>query len=370
MGLWRDRVATVVLALASPSTAAAAGPVRPVELTWSQDDATCISAAELIATVERALARSVFSSRASRNAGEPEPFADVIGSIGKAGPDRFEAHLVLQRPGGEVLATRTLVASGECRRLDEGIAVVVALMIDGLDKIPLRVPAPAPPGPGVIEPPAPRPEPGARSAEPPPVPPPAPPAPPRRARIAVTLGLGGDFSYGLLPHSAGSGALRGEVAVRGFVPLALTLRGYAPATGYVSPTAPVTGVGGTFAAWTAELSACPSWPVAKVRFGGCAGVGAGQMILLRTIDGLSVLDEGRARPLVLLTVLLTLVVPIAGPLSVRAEGGAWVPLLRDTWGVGVSRSNVSAPPDSFEVVRGQSPVVPVAGLSLEVKLGS
>ncbi len=290
--------------------------------------------ADLVSTVERTLGRAVFRSDASVTTGSPvgaPRFAKVTGAVGRGESGRFEAHIAIRGVDDKPIAERTLTTEGECGRLDESIAVVVTLMIDGVEETPtpLRIPA-----------------------EPPRVAPPAAPAP--GPRLTLAFGGGAGVSYGLLPGVAVSGGMRGELAVRRFVPIALTLRVYP------GSTATLSGVGGRFTAWTGELEACPAWSGPRVRLGGCAGIGAGGLL------GVYVnLSEGQShlRPLVLATLVPFAAVRLAGPVWARLAAGAWIPFLRERWGY------VDAG-GSFETVFRPAPVVPTGTLTLEVQGGS
>ena len=79
---------------------------------------------------------------------------------------------------------------------------------------------------------------------------------------------------------------------------------------------------------------------------------------MNLIDG-----ESHARPLLLATLLPFAAVRLIGPLWVRAEAGAWVPLLRERWGY-------LGPRGGFEEVFRPAPVVPAATLTLELRAGS
>lgn len=335
------RVASLLLVLAIPAAApsALAAPVRHVVMEWSRDDPSCIGEADLTSMVERTLARSVFHSDAP-------PFAKVSGAVGRVGPDRFEARIALLGTDGRILAKRTLTTSGDCGRLDESVAVVVTLMIDGVEEEPSTLHIPAAPPRAVAEH-APPPAPG------PPAPRPEPPAP--RPPLALTLGLGAGLSSSLLPGFVPSFGFRGEVAVPGPVPIALTLRIHAPSSAVVA------GVGGKFSAWTGEVAACPAWSKGRLRLGGCVGLAGGAIEgdYVNLIDG-----ESRVRPLVLATVLpFVAAVRLAGPVWARAEAGAWFPLLRDPWGYLDARGE-------FEQVFRPAAVVPAAALTLELRAGS
>jgi hypothetical protein len=273
--------------------------------------------------VERTLARPVFHSDAP-------PFAKVSGGVGRVGAGRFEAHVMLHDAEGRTLATRTLTTPGECGRLDESIAVVVTLMIDGVEEVPAPLHIPA-------EPPR-----------------PPPPPPPQAPRLALTFGLGGGLSSSLLPGIGASFGARGELAVGAFVPIAMTMRVHAPSSALVG------GAGGRFSAWTAELAACPAWSKDRVRLGGCVGLGGGALegSYVNLLEG-----ESHVRPLVLATILPFAAVRLAGPLWLRAEAGAWIPFLRERWGY-------IDPSGTFNEVFRPAPAVPAATLTLELRVGS
>jgi hypothetical protein len=311
-----------VLAVLSACPAADAAPVRRVTMEWSKGDPACVGEAELIAMVERTLGRAVFHADAP-------PFAKVSGAVGRVGRDRFEARIALFDTEGRLLAKRTLVTPGECGRLDEAIAVVVTLMIDGVEETPapLEIPA-APPRP----------------------------ATPRAQSVGVTFGAGGGVSKELLPGYVAAFSVRGEIAVAGFVPIALALRVHAPSTGLV----PGLGVGGKFTAVTGEIAACPAWSGDRVRLGACVGMGSGG------IEGAYVnLAEGEVhvRPLAFASLLPFASVRVTGWFRIRTEAGVWVPLLRERWGY-------LDPQGVFEEIFRPAPVVPWAGLTLEVQPGS
>ena len=323
-----------VLPLLWAAPALAAVPVRRVVMAWSQDDASCIGASELASIVEHTLARPVFHAEAA-------PFAEVRGSVGRVGPDRFEARIALVAMDGRVLASRTLTTSGACARLDESVAVVVTLMIDGVEEAPTPLLIPAGP-----------PRADAGSAHPQA---PSPPASPRPASLALTLGVGAGLSSALLPGFVASFGVRGEVAVSSFVPIALTLRVHAPST-----TQNVTGQGARFNAWTGEVGACPAWSNGRARLGGCLGLGGG------AIEGDHVnLSDGAShvRPVLLATLLPFAAVRLAGPAWARVEAGAWFPLLRERWGYVDAHG-------AFQELFRMAPVVPAAMFTLELHAGS
>ncbi len=323
----------LVLAILTAFPPVAATPVRHIVMEWSRNDPTCIGADDLSSMVERTLGRAVFHSDAP-------PFAKVTGAVGRVGPDLFEARIALFAVDGRILGKRTLTTLGDCGRLDESVAVVVTLMIDGVEEVPTRLDIPAAPP----RPVAPRALGAALEV----------PAPRASAPLAITLGLGAGLSSSLLPGVVASFGVRGEVALAGFVPIALTLRVHEPSSALVA------GLGGRFSAWTGELAACPAWSSGRLRLGGCAGLGSGAIEgdYVNLIDG-----DSHARPLLLATLLPFAAVRLAGPLWIRGEAGAWFPLLRERWGyldaLGV-----------FETVFRPAPVVPTATLTFELRAGS
>lgn len=333
-------VASCSFALAAliRSRSVAAAPVRHVELAWSQDDAACLAAVDLAAMVERTLARAVFHS-------DDPPFAKVVGAVGRAGLGRFEARISLRDMQGTVLAERRLVTSGDCGRLDESVAVVVALMIDGMEETPAALHVadvpPRPPPPAPLPAPVPRERPPAPRENPP-------------ALVALTAGIGAGVASWRSPSVVASFALRTELTFRDFVPIALEVQ--APQTSF---SVLLQGSGATFTVSMADLAACPGWVLSRVRVGGCAGVGVGALseAYVGVIDG-----ESHVAPLVQLTVLPFVAVRLSGPLWVRAEGGAWFSLVRQLWYL-ESRGGM------VELYRA-APVVPAGALTLELQMGS
>ena len=327
-------VASCSLALAALilSRSAAAAPVRHVELEWSQEDAACLAAVDLASTVERTLARSVFHS-------DEPPFARVVGAVGRAGPSRFEARITLRDKQGAVLAERKLVTSGDCGRLDESVAVVVALMIDGMEEAPapLHV-ADLPPRP----PARPAPPPVAAPRERPP------------GLLALTAGAGAGVSWWRSQSAAASFTLRSELAFRDFVPIALAVQ--APLRPF---SALVHGAGANFTVTMAQIAACPAWSISRARVGGCAGVGVGALseAYVDVIDG-----ESHVVPLIQLTALPFVAVRLAGPVWVRAEAGASFSLVRQVWFLDSG--------GTVEQLYRAPPVLPAGTLTLELQTGS
>jgi hypothetical protein len=308
-------------------TGAALGePARRVNLVWSNEDASCIDASTLAATVEHTLGRAVFHADAP-------PGGTVVGSARAVDTGGYSAHVSLLATDGTKVSERFLATDGDCQRLDESIAVVVSLMVDGVDEptVPLRV-APEPPRPP--------------KAPPVPVetpPPPVPREPARASTAALALGVGAGVARGLLPTTTPAVALRAEVEVPGFIPIMLAARAYG------SSDARIDGAGGEFDAWTGELSLCPTVkPGHGWRLGVCLGAGAG------AIHGSPVgLVGGRISdaPIVFALAAPTAALHVAGPFWLRAEAGLPVLLVPARWGfldgsgnyVEVYRSEIVAP---------------------------
>src|SRR5580700_8554830 len=100
-------------------------PAGRVTLVWANQDATCMDASTLAATVERTLGRAVFH-------GDAPVRATIVGSARSVDPGGYSARISLLAVDGTKLSERTLTTEGDCRRLDESIAVVVSLMVDSL----------------------------------------------------------------------------------------------------------------------------------------------------------------------------------------------------------------------------------------------
>jgi hypothetical protein len=213
-------------------------PAHHIALRWTTVEG-CIDETTLVSTVERVLGRPVFRSTA--------PTAATIDGRVAAAPRGFEASIQLVSPDGHVLATRNVVTEAEsCGRLDESIAVVVALMVDGVAE-PERL-APAPPKPTPLR---------------------IPPTP--SAPVVTTHVLAGpSLLVGLLPSpSLGLQARAG-----------VTLARWITVTGGFGAWAPSDAVDGPVSthiwAWLAEGSACVAPIAARAfRLEACAFGGGG-----------------------------------------------------------------------------------------------
>ncbi len=263
-----------------------------------------MDASTLAATVERTLGRAVFH-------GDAPVSATIVGSARSIDSGGYSAHISLLAVDGTKLLQRSLATEGDCRRLDESIAVVVSLMVDSLEEeaSALVIPAGPTPPPAVLSA-VERVAPAAGA--------------PAHASAAIALGFGAGVSTGLLPTIAPLVAMRAEVGPIAFMPVALTLRAYAPSD------ARVEGAGGEFYAWSGELALCPTAKRGRmVRLGVCVGAGAG------AIHGspLGLLGEHSSdAPIVFAVAAPSAAVRVAGPLWLRAEAGLPFLLLREAWG--------------------------------------
>jgi hypothetical protein len=333
--------ATCVTCVTCVTPASAAEPTRHVELSWSRGSPDCLGRDDLVKAVEATLGAPVFHEGGSA-AGRVE------GRVGAAAKGGFEAHMILRDLGGAVVSERRLDTDGECRRLDEPIAVVVALMIDALGSAPSPLSVPAEP---IRAPALP-----ARLVAPPParmVAPPAAPSPSGAPSLAIGVGLGLDAS--LLPGTSLAAVLRGELAPIEALPLAWTAHFHG------SSSTEVGGFGGRFSAWTTTLAACPtwSWARARARLGLCGSLGAGALsgTGVGLPDGLDV-----KRSVFFAGLGSHAAVHLAGPLWARVELGVDVPFRRDRWGY------VDAA-GAYIVVHRPAAIVPNGLLTLEFRSG-
>jgi RNA polymerase sigma factor (sigma-70 family) len=125
----RGQTSLIVLASLACAARAGAAPAQRVDLTWRSEDPTCIDRATLARTVESTLGRPVFHAEAPASASiEGRVEAATSGS-------GFRATITMRSPSGEVLSQRDVsTPAASCDRLDEAIAVVVALTVDGVEE--------------------------------------------------------------------------------------------------------------------------------------------------------------------------------------------------------------------------------------------
>lgn len=90
-------------------------------LRWKAPD-ECISPSELAALVEKKLGRSVFGAN---------PDYRVEGAMeGQAADPKWRARVTVVSAQGDVLGSREVVGTGDCRSLDERVAFIVSVSID------------------------------------------------------------------------------------------------------------------------------------------------------------------------------------------------------------------------------------------------
>ncbi len=258
------------------------GP-QAVELSWSQSAGgeSCIDRAALVERVEKTVGHHVFVP-----AGKGD--ASLSGRIGPTPRGGWLA-VIEQRSAGEITFRRELaIGTSDCRRLDEAIVLVVALMVDstGSPSEPLAIPAPDEP-------------------------------------VHVALGPDVAFAYGMLPQSAFGFGLASDFTVPPVWPIALSTHGWPVSEALQG------GAGGKLWAWTIGAALCPvlaserAWAVY-----GCVGVTGGSIDSSGTQLDVSrsatrAYAQGELRPGVRLR--------LTGPLFLAVEGGAAVPFARDTY---------------------------------------
>jgi hypothetical protein len=299
--MWRV-APPVTIAAVLWTGAALALPAARVTLEWTNEDASCMDASTLAATVERTLGRAAFH-------GDAPVRATILGSA-RSVAGGYSAEISLVAADGTKLSERSVTTDGDCQRLDESIAVVISLMIDSLEEQagPLVVPTRPPRAPAIL----PTPETTAPAAAAP------------HPSATTALGFGGGVSSGVLPTIAPFVAMRAEVEPTAFMPIALTVRAYTPSDARVG------GAGGEFYALSGELALCPTAKAGRlVRLGVCVGAGAG------AVHG-SPLDllggHSSDAPIVFALAAPSAALRAAGPLWLRIEVGLSVLLLQESWG--------------------------------------
>jgi hypothetical protein len=305
---------SIAVVLLAPAAWAEAG--RPIALDWSSSAPDCLSKEALSSIVEHTLGRAVFHQ-------EGRPVATIeVGVTAAAG--QYEARIASRDEGGRLRVERVLTTDADCSRLDDSIAVVVALMVDALEDEPTVLHVETRPRMQPLT----------------------------GAGVGLTLGLGGGASSGLLPGLAVMALLRGEVEVPRFVPVSLSLRVHTPSSRTLG------GASATFTAWDGELAVCPAFGPGALRLGGCVGIGAGT--LSGSPTGALTSARGDVQPFMLADALAFAALRVAGPVWLRLEAGGFVPLLRDGWGF------LDASGAFVEVYR-PAAVAPTAAVSLELK---
>jgi hypothetical protein len=293
-------------ALFARESPAGADTPRGVELRWEAARG-CIDRASLASLVERTLRRSVFHVLAPA-----VPVATIDGRVEPAAGAGFRAHIELRLPTGAVASTRDVETTSEsCDRLDESIAVVIALMLDRLTRPAPQNPA-EPSAPQPTPAPSPAPEPAPSPIAVPPEPAPARP----EARVLAETGLAA--IAGLLPDAGPAAYLRAAWETGRFS-VAMHVSAFLP------DRAVSGGAGAEISAWAALLDGC-AWPLVEKgwRLGACAGGGAGWMAAAPV--GLVGARE-TTLPLAFATASVDGMLRVAGPLWVHLSLSGWVPLV-------------------------------------------
>lgn len=286
MGAFRKVRRGFVLGFSIVCFAARAGATPRVELRWRAAEG-CIDEATLAATVERTLDQPVFH-------GQNAIAATLDGDLAKS-ETGWAAKIVLRGvEDDKVVAERTIgTTSDDCSRLDDSIAVVVAMMVDGVREqatpAPLRVP-------------------------------PAPPRVSSRAPSSITghVEAGAALAVGLLPDASAGAYVHADVASRRW---SIGLTGY----GWSASNAMALGSGARISAWTGTVEACGA-PLSTTRFAlhACVALGAG--FTDATPIALSGGSEQRL-PIMFDGVTLGFDVRIAGPVWLRSRASLWNPFV-------------------------------------------
>ncbi len=301
---WVRRHASVFVTIATILVGGRAAATPRLELRWDAASG-CLDGDGLAKLVESTLDEPVFHSQTAAFDATLE--GKVVKSSGG-----YDAHIVLRSPDGAVLAERDIGSPSEdCSRLDESLAVVVAMMVDAVPE-PQPKPAPqpprlhvsaTPPRPGPIKAPIekitnerPRSEP-TWSGE-------------IEAGAAVTMGLLPDVSPGAFVRG-GLHARRWSVEVAGY--------GWAPSD------ALLLGSGARISGWMGELSGCGAFVEAgRVSLRACLSIGAG------FTDATPLALQGGAetrQPLVYDALAIDGAVRVAGPVWLHLRAGVCNPFV-------------------------------------------
>lgn len=301
---------------------AQAEPARRVTLEWGADPG-CVDGEALARTVEATLGRAVFH-------GDAPAAAAIEGEVRRA-EKGFHARVVLRSLAG-VLAERALdTPAASCDRLDESVAVVVALMVDSVSE-PEPARAPEPPRPTPL-----------RVAERPPR------APPMTGPSAgVSIDAGASMVAGLLPRVSVGLSARAAIELAGA--WSIGAEGHAWSAQHAWDGA----VGARVWAWAGALDACfaPARDRA-LRLGVCALLGGGATEA--TPIGLA--DPGRTRlPVGFVGAALDGAVHVGGPVWLHVRPNAWISFANPEYvyrdASGAQRRLTSASPVVFGLVLG------------------
>ncbi len=303
------------------STLAGVNGPPAVELAWSRGPGAeaCIDGRELAAEVQATIGRPVLPVTSPMAGGGPPSLAE--GSLqleGRVEPlGRGWMAVVEVRAVGPALRREVSLDAPECRRFDEAHVLVVALLAEAaVPTAPrLTLPTPSP---------------------------------------SVSVGIGPDFvvAAGMLPGVAVGFGLATEIALPPLWHLA------AWAHAWPVSKALEDGSGGGLSAWTFGAGPCIglTGPLPLALFG-CVGASGG--VVYASGEGLEVAHTN-SRPYVQGEIRAGLRMRLAGPIFLRLEVGAGVPIGRDSYRFTASDGTLHA---VFET----APVVGLGRLAVEFR---
>jgi hypothetical protein len=261
-----------------------------VELAWSRGPGAeaCIDGRELAAEVQATIGRPVVPTTSLADSG-PSSAGVALQLEGAVQPlGRGWMAVVEVRTLGPALRREVALDAPECRRFDEALVLVVALLAEAaLPTVPrLTLPTPAP---------------------------------------SVSVGIGPDFTVavGMLPGVAVGFGLATEVALPPLWHLAAWAHAWPLAQALDG------GSGASLSAWTLGAGPCigPAGHEAHSFFG-CVGVSGG--VVYASGVGLEVTHTS-SRPYLQGEIRAGFRMRLAGPMFVRLEVGAGVPIARDSY---------------------------------------
>lgn len=272
----------------------------------------CLDLAKLERGVEKRLKRKVFVEPAK---------ADLrfVVSFERHG-DEMEARIELSSIDGTPRGSRTLVTSGHCSTLDDSLALSVALLVD-------QPPDPVAAEPAELAAPSDATKPPALAPAPPPKPRPTPITLPDdvaapREPWHVSLGVGGEAAWGVLPAIRPALTLYLKLVPRHFVPITLQGEGFWPADAERDA-----GSGATFHLRRAGLALCPALSERPtLALAACFG----QKLGFIEVQGFGFDHDRHERRLTYaLTAGGEARLRLFAPVSLRAYLGGEVPVVRD-----------------------------------------
>jgi hypothetical protein len=254
-----------------------------VELAWSQlpGGETCLDRGSLVVKVEETIGRSVFASGVSSG-------TLIEGTVGPGPRGGGWLAVVEARSAGTTAFRRELALQGsDCRRLDEAIVLVVALMIDSTkSEAPLAI---------------------------------------RAAPEVPTVAIGADvaFAPGMLPGMAAGVGLASDVKVPPLWPIVLRTHAWPMSE------ASQDGAGGKLGSWTFGAGLCP-FTLARRGWAIYACVGATGGAIYSSGMNLDV-SRSNTRAYLQAEVLPGIRVRVVGPVFAVVEVGGAVPFARDSY---------------------------------------